>query len=129
MTREQHDAATLAYIVRYIGKVLPTQREMAGALNSSGSRVNHSIARLAERGKIAIEGLGNCRVVEVIGVGRTLPRHMSHELATYSPPEPMPVRIESHACPRCGVRNCQRHTASFVTSGRPGGWQRFAGRA
>ena len=127
MTREQHDAATLALITAYIGKILPCQRDMAATLGSNGSRVNHSIARLQQSGLIKVEGLGNCRSVDVIGKGCTLPRYAGKEVATYQAAEAEPFRVESHACPRCGVRNCQRHTASFVTSGRVGGWQRFAG--
>lgn len=127
MTREDHDAATLALIARYVGQILPCQRDMAAMLGSNGSRVNHSIARLQQQGKIRVEGLGNCRMIDVIGVGCTLPRYTSREVATYQPREVEPVRLESYSCPRCGARNCQRHTASFVSSGRPGGWQRYAG--
>lgn len=127
MTREEHDAATLALITRYIGDILPCQRDMAAALGSNGSRVNHSIARLQQQGKIRVEGLGNCRSIDVIGVGRTVPRYGSRELATYQPAQPEPVRLESYSCGRCGARNCSRHGAAFITTGRPGGWALAAG--
>lgn len=126
MTPNEHDAATLAIITASIGKILPCQRDMAAALDSSGSRVNHSIARLQAAGVIKIEGLGNSRAVEVIGVGCTLPRYTSKDPATYRAPEPEPVRIESYPCPRCGARSGCGHTAIALSTGRPVGWQRFA---
>jgi len=127
MTRDEHDAATLAIITASIGKILPCQRDMAAALNSSGSRVNHSIARLQAAGVIKVEGLGNCRSVEVIGVGSTLARYTGKEVATYQAAVSEPVRAESYPCPRCGARSGCGHTAIALSTGRPGGWQRFAG--
>lgn len=128
MTRDQHDAATLALIVAHIGAILPCQRDMAATLDSNGSRVNHSIARLQQAGLIRVHGLGNCRSVEVIGQGRTLPRYGTTEVDSYRPVEAVSAHLESWSCPRCGVRNCLDHNASFITSGRPGGWQLAAGR-
>jgi hypothetical protein len=128
MTRDEHDAATLAIITASIGKILPCQRDMAAALNSSGSRINHSIARLQAAGIIKVEGLGNCRSVEVVGVGSTLARYTSKELATYRAAEAEPVRIESYPCPRCGARSGCGHTAVALSTGRPGGWHLAAGR-
>lgn len=128
MTPNEHDAATLAIITANIGKILPCQRDMAAALNSSGSRINHSVARLQAAGVIKVDGLGNCRSVEVIGVGSTMPRYTGKELATYQPAEPEPVRSESYPCPRCGARSGCGHTAVALSTGRPGGWQIAAGR-
>lgn len=128
MTRDEHDAATLALITAYIGKILPCQRDMAATLGTNVSRVNHSIARLQQHGLIKVDGLGNCRSVEVIDKGCTLPRYGRTEVEGYQAAEPEPVRIESYSCPRCGSRggSCG-HTAIALSSGRPGGWQRYAG--
>ncbi|KMS58777.1 hypothetical protein [Sphingobium cupriresistens] len=127
MTREDHDAATLALITRYVGQILPCQRDMAAELGSTGTRVNHSIARLQQQGKIRVEGLGNCRLIDVLGVGFTIPRYGNREVATYQAAQPEPVRLESYSCGRCGARNCERHGAAIITTGRAGGWALAAG--
>lgn len=121
-------AAVLTIITDHIGKVLPTARTMSVQLDCTTGQIGHVVRQMVKDGLVEVIGYGNTRFVRVIGVGETIPRFEGKEVAAYVPPEPEPLRVESFSCALCGTRNCTQHGASFVTTGRPGGWQLAAGR-
>lgn len=118
MSNAAIDAAVFNLITQHIGKTMPTQRDIAGILETTVPRINHSFARLVASGEIETDGTGGMRVIHIPGVGSTLSRLAGKEVAAYRVVDDLPERIESYSCVRCGVRNCQRHSAAFLTTGR-----------
>lgn len=104
--------AVLAYITAHVGKILPVSRLIAVDMGCTTAQINHAFRMLSREGAIRCTGNGNSRVIMVTGVGSTLPRYLGKEVSSYvaREPEPEPVRVFNFACPRCGTRNCARHS-------------------
>lgn len=114
----ERDAAMLAIMVAHVGKVLPSARKMAAMMGCTKAQSDHAMRRLRRTGVVELFGNGPSRVYHIIGAGSTLPECPGKEVAAYVPRpiEPEPVRVFNFACPRCGVRNCARHSpAPLIT--------------
>jgi len=110
--------AVLAYITAHVGKILPVSRLIAVDMGCTTAQIDHAFRMLSREGAITCTGNGNSRVIMVTGVGNTLPRYLGKEVSAYvaREPEPEPVRVFNHSCPRCGGRNCPRHNpAPLIT--------------
>ena len=78
--------------------------------------------RLVKQGLVTSSGTGNYRVIIVKGVGETIPRlGKAERIAINADFEP--ERVVSYSCPRCGARNCARHSASFLTTSIVPAWR------
>lgn len=117
---ETIDAAMLALVTAHIGRTLPCMRDIAAVAGGSAARVSHSFTRLTAAGKFIPHGSGNQRYIEVVGVGSTVPRWKGADEGAFVPRSAQashePVRVFNFACPRCGARNCARHSpAPLIT--------------
>lgn len=106
------DRMMLAIMADHVGKVLPSARNMAAMMGCTKAQSDHAMRRLRRTGAVELFGNGPGRVYHIVGVGSTLPEYPGKEVAAYTEraPEPEPVRVFNFACPRCGTRNCARHS-------------------
>ncbi|GLV28172.1 hypothetical protein TomTYG75_06960 [Sphingobium sp. TomTYG75] len=116
------DKKLLAHLTNMIGKPTPTSRELAAALDVGRGTIEASFYRLVRQGLVSASGTGNYRTISIKGVGDTLPR-LSKADRVAANVEFEPVRIEATSCPRCGARNCQRHSAAFLTTSVIPAWR------
>lgn len=109
------DKKLLAHLISMIDKPTPTSREMTAHFRVTRGVVEAGFYRLVKQGLVSISGTGNYRTIRVKGAGDTLPRlNKADRMA--ADVEFIPVRAENYSCPRCGAKNCQRHSASFLTT-------------
>ena len=115
----------LAYLTKRVGNVTPRGAQVAQDIGCTSDEYHAACTWLKRNGKIAVEGVGYRRVIHVFGVGSTVA--FSHKRAerdaVVPPPKFEPVRAGSYTCPRCGARNCTRHSASFLTTGHVPAWR------
>lgn len=119
------DKKLLAHLVSMIGKPTPTTREMTQALGVSRGVVEAGFYRLVKQGLVSAAGTGNYRTITVKGAGDTLPR-LSKADRIAANVEFEPIRAVNYTCPRCGARNCTRHSASFLTTSVIPAWRTAA---
>lgn len=119
------DKKLLAHLSSMVGKPTPTTREMTQTLGVSRGVVEAGFYRLVKQGHVASSGTGNYRTIAIKGVGDTLPR-LSKADRIAANVEFEPVRAANYTCPRCGARNCTRHSASFLTTGVIPAWRTAA---
>lgn len=112
--------AVFNYLRSQIGQPTPRAVEVAAALRIPPSAVDNAVTYLRRHERIIASGTGNSRVIHFPGEGETIPRISRRGRAMLAVTEPVvePVRVEHFSCPRCGVRNCTRHSAAFLTVGR-----------
>lgn len=116
------DKKPLAHLASMVGKPTPTTREMTQTLGVSRGVVEAGFYRLVKQGLVVATGNGNYRTITVKGVGDTLPR-LSKADRIAAKVEFEPMRTANFTCPRCGARNCQRHSASFLTTRAIPAWR------
>ena len=115
----------LAYLTKRVGNVTPRGAQVAQDIGCTSDEYHAACTWLKRNGKIAVEGVGYSRVVHVIGVGKTVAvsNKRAERDAFVPPPKFEPVRAGNYSCPRCGVRNCTRHSASILTTGHVPAWR------
>ena len=116
------DKKLLAHLASMVGKPTPTTREMTQTLGVSRGVVEAGFYRLVKQGLVSATGTGNYRTITVKGAGDTLPR-LSKADRIAANVEFVPARAVNYTCPRCGARNCTRHSASFLTTGHVPAWR------
>lgn len=106
------DRTMLAIMTDHVGKVLPSARNMAAMMGCTKAQSDHAMRRLRKSGAVELFGNGPSRVYHIVGIGSTLPEYPGKEVAAHveRATEPEPVRVFNYSCPRCGVRNCLRHS-------------------
>lgn len=119
MTRHQK---ILNYLLNHIGKPTPTNQEMCKLFGLSESSMDRAITELKGSGAIIALGRGSSRYFYFRGCeGHTMPimgKVQEHVvIERYSPID------RPQACPRCQVRGCTRHGASYLVTSVPKmGW-------
>lgn len=102
----------LAHLSLHVGKLTPTNDEIADIFGCSPNTIDKHIAALKKSGLMFLSGSGSSRYFHFKGVdGHSLPRQgkvygAPPALATYEPID------RPQACAWCGSRGCAKHGIS-----------------
>lgn len=104
ISKREHREVLILNHVRHYGNQIMRLVERAEMVNIPESTFSKMIEGLSARGSIRVHKTtlkGGSRI-EIVEAGR----------------EREPTFADRERCPRCETVNCQRHTASYLTTGR-----------